>query len=54
MEDVPGDWRGEVKVPGHGWRACVLAGPIGDPIQFFDEDDGWNPVPKATFAEDPA
>lgn len=44
------DWVfGEVQIPGHGWNACVI-GLTGDPSQFWDEDDGWQPVPPcATF-----
>lgn len=36
---------GEVEIPGHGWHACILKG--GFPRWFFNDDDGWQDVPKA-------
>ena len=44
-----GEW-GEVKIPGHGWRLCFLKSQQDmTPTHFYDEDDGWNPVPKVEF-----
>lgn len=40
---------GEVEVPGHGWYPCVLQQDDLKPAYFYDEDDGWQTVPKCTF-----
>jgi len=45
---------GEVKIPGHGWRACLITHlirsggtvPTDQPGYFFDEDDGWQLCPQ--------
>lgn len=42
---------GEVTIPGHGKRAC-LVGVDRVPTWFYDEDDGWQRVPSgASFLE---
>jgi hypothetical protein len=51
MPCIDGNFVGEVQIPGHGWHACILAGAKGVPIRFYDDDDGWNPVPKVDFEE---
>ena len=38
---------GEVKTD-NGWYPCVL-GENGNPSYFYDEDDGWQPVPPFIF-----
>ncbi len=42
---------GEVKVPGAGWRGCLIGRGKGVPVMFYDEDDGWQETPGATFQE---
>lgn len=51
--DGPSPYRlGEVKVPGHGWFACIVDDARRVPTHFYDEDDGWQRVPvEATFKE---
>lgn len=42
---------GEVSIPGHGKRAC-LVGADRVPTWFYDEDDGWQRAPSgASFLE---
>ncbi len=51
----PDEPYGEVKIPGHGWRPCLVTHlvrqgrgpePTTQPGYFFDEDDGWGMVPQ--------
>lgn len=41
---------GEVKIPGYGWHACTL-NEKGFPALFWDDDDGWQDCPRASFEE---
>jgi len=43
---------GEVSIPGHGKRGCLVMSSTKKPGWFYDEDDGWQRVPSGeTFIE---
>lgn len=43
---------GEVSIPGHGKRGCLVMSSTKKPGWFYDEDDGWQKVPRGeTFIE---
>jgi hypothetical protein len=47
-QELDASWKfGEILIPGHGWHGCLIVDDI--PSHYWDEDDGWQQVPRAVF-----